>query len=301
MKFLFFFLLSFTFLSALEPQESPKQDSLSKNRESGEKSGPIHYLEKGSGSHHIILIHGFASHSYTWRYIIDRLAASGSHVYALDLPGFGLSDKSLESNYGLALFTQQIFSFMRDKSIDKATLIGHSMGGAVALSIAIEHPENVRSLVLVDAFVFPIKLPFYFSVAKFLGNWSTPFFGKHLTRQILKEVIHDEKNITAEQIEAYSRIYLLPGAKEAFIQTLRNFDDAILNNLAAHYQNIKIPLLIIWGENDRWMPIQYYRKVAETFPHAMEATISRCGHAPQEECPEAVLDALLNHRSVLGF
>lgn len=253
----------------------------------------IHYVEKGSGPQHVLLIHGFAAHSYTWKFLIDELAEAGYHVWALDLLGFGYSDKPPKAQYGLDLFIAQIEAFMGEMGIRSASLVGHSMGGGLSLATSILHGDRVQSLVLIDALAYPIKLPIYFFLTKVLGNLSRPFFGKGMTKRILKDLMHDPKKISQEQIEAYSLPYDMPGGKYALIRTLQNFRPEELDQLAPHFKNIKVPILLIWGEQDKWMPQSYYQQLSKALPHAQHALIANCGHIPQEEYPQTTLKAIL--------
>lgn len=254
----------------------------------------IHYIERGQGPRHVIFLHGFAAHSFTWRYMIDELAREGYHVWSMDLIGSGLSDKPLEVAYDLQLFTHQIEAFMQAKHIPQASLVGNSMGGGLALAMAIKLPHCVQSLVLIDAFAFPMKLPSYFAIAKSLGKWSKPFMGNFAVKQILKQVIYDPNKILEEQVQAYAFPLHTSGGKDAFLKTLQNFTEKDIERLTLHYKDIHVPLLIIWGEKDVWMPLHYFHKVAQAFPKAKTFLIPNCGHAPQEECPAEVNQALLH-------
>jgi pimeloyl-ACP methyl ester carboxylesterase len=253
----------------------------------------IHYVEKGTGPHHVLLLHGFAAHSFTWSFVIDDLAKAGYHVWSIDLIGSGWSDKPLHVPYHLHLFIDQIEAFMQSKHIQQAAVVGNSMGGGLALALSIFHPHRVQSLVLIDALIFPLKLPLYFATTRFIGKWAKPFMGQSMTHQILKQVMYDQKKISKEQIEAYTFPFHTSGGKDAFIQTLQNFNPKDLENLAVHFKEIKVPILIIWGEKDRWMPLNYFKRVSKTFPQATTLLIPHCGHIPQEECPVEVNKALL--------
>lgn len=257
------------------------------------RSHKIHYIERGRGPHHVLLLHGFAAHSFTWRGVIDELVQAGYHVWSIDLIGFGYSDKPVKCSYGLDLFTDQLEAFMRAKQIDHASVIGNSMGGGLALSLAMTVPERVQSLVLIDAFVFPIKLPFYFAMTKMLGKGVKPFMGKTMVKKILNQIIYDRKKISEDQILAYDFPLHTPGGKDAFIQTLQNFNDHELEVFVSHLEKIEVPVLIIWGEKDRWMPLDYFQRLSQRFPKAKKLIIPNCGHAPQEERPLEVSRAIL--------
>ena len=134
----------------------------------GSSTLDVHYVEAGKGDNHIVLLHGFRAHTYTWNEIIHKLADAGMHVWAVDLIGFGLSDKPSEISYDQTLFTDQIRSFMKAKAIDKAHLVGNSMGGTVALNVTLQEPELVASITLINALGYELKMPFYI----YIFNWS---------------------------------------------------------------------------------------------------------------------------------
>lgn len=252
----------------------------------------VHYIEKGTGSNHIILIHGFGGHSFTWRFIIDQLAEAGYHIWSIDLLGFGLSDKPLGAPYGLDLFRQQITDFIISKKIGSAHLIGNSMGGGLCLGMAVEHPQMVKSLVLIDPFAYPQTLPMTLKITKFAGKAASPFQGDFMVRRVLEEVMYDPSKVTHEQVDAYTLPFRMPGGIEAFISTLQNFDNNQIKNLSKKYSKISVPLLLIWGREDSWIPISTIDLFRKDFPKAEVLIIPQCGHIPQEECPEAVLDSI---------
>lgn len=256
------------------------------------KSYKIYYLEKGSGNRHLVLIHGFGGNSYTWRYLLDALAQAGYHVWSLDLIGFGQTDKP-DLPYGKDLFVDQVNQFMEAQGINSATLVGNSMGGGIALTMAIEHPKKVESLILIDPLAFPVRFPYYFAIPKIFGNLTKPFFGRMLTKAILTDIMYNPQKITEEQITAYTLPLQMKGGREAFIKTLQSFSPAEFEQLSKHYKELQIPLLVIWGREDRLMKPSYRTKF-HLFPNAKIVEIPFCGHIPQEECPQPVIQAILN-------
>lgn len=259
----------------------------------------VHFVEKGTGDRHLFLIHGFGSHIYTWHHLIDKFAEAGFHVWSLDLIGFGYSEKPLKIPYGLHLFVSQIEDFMKAKSISSADFVGNSMGGGVALAMAVEHLNRVKSLTLIDPLAFPIQLPYYYDIPKKLGKLTFPFIGRTTVKMILKNLVFDSNKITEDQITAYTSPLLMKGGKEAFLKILQNMDMRELDHLSLRYREINVPLLLIWGEQDRLIPITYLKRLTQIFPKAKTLVISNCGHIPQEECPQEVLKGMLNFLQLL--
>jgi pimeloyl-ACP methyl ester carboxylesterase len=257
----------------------------------------IHYVEKGQGTRHVILLHGLAANTYTWHYLTGPLAKAGYHVWSLDLLGYGLSDKPETAAYGLELFTAQIKAFMQDRGIEQAHFIGNSMGGGLALSMAIFHPQNARSLTLIDALGYPLQLPLPLKISRLLGKAMPPLFNNFIMRQALEQIVYDPRTITDKQVAAYSTPLKMPGGKEAFAATLQSFDNEQIEWLSQHYSHIHIPTLLIWGSQDQWIPLSHYQQFLHDFPHTQAMIISNCGHIPQEECPQRVLEAILHFLS----
>ncbi|MBA3720845.1 MAG: alpha/beta hydrolase [Parachlamydiaceae bacterium] len=257
----------------------------------------IHYIEKGSGSKHVLLIHGFGANTYTWRYIIDDLAKAGYHVWTLDLLGFGLSDKPLGVPYGLNLFLEQINSFMDVKGINKAHIIGNSMGGGLSLGMAITYPQKIISLTLIDALGYPLDLPFPLKISKALGEAIKHFQGKFLVRRMLEDIVYDPKTITDEQVEAYTIPLQMPGGSEAYSATLESLENKQLIELGQNFKKIQIPVLLIWGAEDKWIPLNNFENFSRDFPKAQKVILKQCGHIPQEECPQESSAAIIHFLS----
>lgn len=257
--------------------------------------GPLntHYIEKGEGDHHVLLIHGFRSHSYTWKNLIDPIAEAGYHVWAIDLMGFGLSDKPEQACYHTDFFIGQIEAFMEEKKIQRAHVVGNSMGGGMALILAMNHPEKVQSLMLLSALGYPLDMPLYLSFAAHFNQIWVPFLGPKMVKYCLENIVANKQVITKEQVEAYSLPYRLPGGITASLKTLQKFDNQLLIELGKHYSSFSFPILIIWGEEDTLIPTAHYRKFLKDFPHADHLLIPHCGHIPQEENPQEVLSAAL--------
>lgn len=290
--FSFFLILFFTFLNYFQ-ETKKEQNQTFWQWDSPSGSYRVHYIEKGAGPRHVLLLHGFAAHSYTWRFLIDDLVKAGYHVWSIDFIGFGYSDKPMTFDYGLSSFTNQIEAFMQAKQIQRASIIGHSMGGGLALSLAMTSPHRTQSLVLIDALAFPVELPLYLTLVKRLGNWTKPLMGKTMVRRVLHQIFYDPKKVSEEEVQAYTFPLHTPGGKEAFIKTLQNFHDQEFEAFFSRFQEIKIPILIIWGEKDTRMPLEYFRRLSDSLPRAKALVIPNCGHAPQEECPLEVNKAIL--------
>jgi len=260
----------------------------------------VHFIEHGSGDKHILLLHGFRAHTYTWQSLIKPLNEAGYHVWALDLVGFGLSDKPNYVLYNQPFFVDQIKDFMEAHSIPSAHLIGNSMGGALALELALNKPESVDSITLINALGYSLNMPFYIYIFRNMDFIWGPFLNPAIIRECLKGVIFDQKCVTEEQVEAYCLPYRFPGGTESSLLTMRHFDAKKLNEMHLNFSKIKLPILILWGEADTLIPLSHYRHFLEDFPTANTRLIPECGHMPQEEKPQEVAAAFINFAEKLN-
>lgn len=254
---------------------------------------PTHYIEAGTGSRHLLLIHGFRANTYTWHHLITPLATAGYHVWAIDLVGYGLSAKPGHLPYGIDFFTSQLKAFMEAHHIQKADLVGNSMGGALALNLASLDPHYIHSLVLINPLAYPIDIPLYISTTKNFQPIWIPFLTPSVIRLSLNYIVFDPKTITDGQVEAYSLPYKLHGGSTSALLTLRNYNNAQILKIAEAYPFIKNPILLIWGKEDRLLPLSHYTHFCQDFPFAHTFLIPFCGHIPQEEHPTLVVETIL--------
>lgn len=258
----------------------------------------IHYLEAGDASlPPMILIHGFSSLAYTWQEDLPPLSQK-YHVFALDMPGFGFSSKLPDFPYGIPNYSKAVLNFMEQKGIDKTIIGGNSMGGAISLWLAINNPEKITRLILVDAAAYNTdKRPGLVSLAQkqWLRPIAKPFFGKWILRMGLKQVYYDDSKVTPALVEEYGRPYKMRNGKNVPFWLFRNTPEG--KNMFVDVdkiKDIKIPTLIIWGENDQWIPLDNAYKFKNDIAGSELVVIPKCGHVPQEEKPEVVVKAILD-------
>lgn len=254
----------------------------------------MHFVEQGSGDKHILLIHGFRAHTYTWNSITQPLIDSGYHVWSIDLIGFGLSDKPNYVSYNQSFFVEQIKDFMQNHAIETAHLVGNSMGGAIALELALHKPELVDSITLINALGYKLNVPFYIYMFRNMDFIWGPFLNPPIIRECLKGVICDHSCVTEEKVEAYCLPYRFPGGIESSLLTMRHFDVDRLEKMHLNFSQITAPMLIIWGEGDTLIPFDHYQHFLRDFPKANTVALPDCGHMPQEEKPLEVASAFLD-------
>ena len=237
----------------------------------------IRYIEAGQG-HALILLHGLGGAKEHWSGNFAALA-SKYHVYALDQLGFGHSDKPM-IDYKIATWVDFLQGFMQSQNIPKATVVGNSLGGWIATEFAVQHPEMVEKLVLVEA----AGLAGVFSIEQnpsSIAAWRT----------LLESIFYDRKIVTDED------------ARQAFTNRLRTNDGYTIERFLAGYargqfeddklKSIHAPTLVVWGRNDGLLSVNQAEKFGSGIPGAKVVVFEQCGHVPQIEKPEKFNRALL--------
>ena len=255
----------------------------------------VHYQEFGDVSKPtLIMIHGYTASLYVWKTVAPMLADSGFHVVALDLLGFGYSDKPSWFDYAIASQARIVARFMNRLGIGRATLVGSSYGGAVAATLALDYPERVEKLVLVDAVSndnlrnHPIlKL----ASIPGIGEAITPFlvdsraFQRHRMRGTLAKANH--KLITDERVEGILRPLTAADAHHSLLATSRAWS---ANRIEQDAHLITQPTLIVWGDDDKVIPVDDGYTLHRSILNSRLVILKDCGHVPQEERSETFAD-----------
>ena len=244
--------------------------------------------DKGSA---VVLVHGLGGFIENWVYNINALAEQ-HRVYTVDLVGFGRSDKTPLTR-DMNVLVKFINDFMKIQNIEKASLIGNSLGGGLVLLFALDFPEKVAKLVLVDNAGMGRDVISDFKLC------SLPVLGELLTRPSLKgtarlwkEIVYDAALVTPELVNLSYGIISQPGAKKALLATLRVGIDLcgqrarLVNHLLSRLSTIIAPTLVVWGQQDRIIPVAHAQIAVDKIPGARLEIFDRCGHMPQLEHPE---------------
>jgi 2-hydroxy-6-oxonona-2,4-dienedioate hydrolase len=239
----------------------------------------IHYYEAGQGPV-VILLHGLGAVKEVWMASFGALAPK-YHVYAVDQIGFGHSDKPL-LDYKIATFADFLQGFMQAQSISKATLVGNSLGGWIALDFAVQYPGMVDKLVLVDS----AGLPWMQAPAVDLNPSSLAG-----TRTMLQSLFYDKEMVTDGFV------------RQVFTDRMRNNDSYTIQRTMAGFatpqfedtklSSIHARTLVVWGGQDELIPVASGEKLRDGIAGAKLVVFEQCGHVPQIEKPVEFNKALL--------
>lgn len=255
----------------------------------------IHFQGFGETSNPtMILIHGYTASTYVWKTVAPMLAEKDFHVVAVDLLGFGYSDKPAWFEYTIAAQARMVERLMNRLGIGRATIIGSSYGGAVASTLALDYPERVEKLILVGAVCNDEVLDnplLKIAAIPLLGELLTPFVldSKLLSKTRMKETLAPDAHhlIDAERVESVMRPLKARDAHHSVLASARNWD---ANRIQADVHLINQPTLLIWGENDSVIPLHNGECLYDAMLNSRLVVLKDCGHLPQEEKPERFVE-----------
>lgn len=251
----------------------------------------VHYRDEGEGEP-LVLLHGaFSSlHTYNaWTEILKK----HFRIIRPDLPGFGISNNKIDHSYGITIYTDFLKEFLDILDIENCYLAGSSLGGWVSWEFALRYPEMVKRLILLDSagFMEPEAVPLPFKMARtpLVGKIIKYVIRKNVLEQFLKQVYYNQNKITEELLDRYYDLFSREGNPEAFLSLVNgHFKD---NTRKLKY--ITAPTLIIWGENDEWIPIKYAHKFYQKIPNSKIVIYEHVGHIPMEEAPNMTAQDVL--------
>lgn len=254
----------------------------------------LHYLEAGSGPP-VLLLHGWPTSSFLWRNVIPHVAKQ-RRVIALDLPGFGRSDKPLDRRYDFAFYRAILDGFLSELKITRVGLVVHDLGGPVGLNWASHNPARLESLVLLNTLVYP-ELSLWAKV--FLTACRIPGLRAALVsprglEKALRMGIGNRHRVRHDALAGMREPYTTSASRKALLRSATGMHPSGLKDVARWLPSVSVPVHIIYGARDRILPdiAQTVERVQRDVPSAKVTRLDDCGHFLQEEQPDE-LGALL--------
>ena len=266
----------------------------------------VHYKEMGSGKTTFILLHGFGASVFSWREVMDDFATRG-RVIAYDRPAFGLTERPMpedwangENSYDMKSNIELLRGLMDALEIEKAILVGNSAGGGVSVAFALQYPQRVESLILVDPGVgggrgadFP--------------EWALPLMWtpqmRHIGPLLVRKIAETGNDTILRAWSDPSKVTddIIAGYRKPL--RAKNWDRALYEfNFTPRYPdlypqlpNLTVPVFIVSGEDDHLIHPWYFESVASQIPGARLVMLPHCGHVPHEECPARFMEEIIKY------
>ena len=257
----------------------------------------LHFIDEGQGET-ILFIHGTPSWSFDFRNVI-KAVASAYRCVAIDHLGFGLSDKPEHYDYTTQRHSKTLEQFVLEKQLHNITLVVHDFGAPIGLNFAIQYPERVKRLVILNSWLWSCKVdPDFIKTSKLLKSPLLPFLYRYLNfspKFILPRSFGD-RDIAKQLLTQYTKPFANRTQRcgpLAFAKSLLN-DQDWFQELWDNKQRITSkPTLFIWGMKDPVVKPHFLDKFQSGFPNSTTIKLETCGHFPQEEQPHAVAQSIL--------
>lgn len=239
----------------------------------------VHVVEAGEGAP-VVLVHGFGGTTCDWEEHLLPVLAERFHVVAIDLFGNGWSARDPSFHYGWPLWDEQLAGTLDALGIERASLVGHSMGGAAAAHFTAHHPDRVARLVLADA-LYPLEddeiaLPFRALATPIVGEVALGFSSGVAA-----------PGISQRCLDHSARTYAVEGSRAGWLDYVRDPERRTM--LAEAYPMIQVPTLVVHGTADTFVPIAAMRRTAPSIAAAHIVELEGGGHFPHRDAPDALL------------
>lgn len=257
----------------------------------------VRYLTAGEGGPPLVLVHGLGASAEVWKDNIRELAA-GYRVYAPDLIGFGHTDKP-DIKYSPFDFLAFLKDFIDALGLEKVNMIGQSLGGGISLLYAIENPDRVNKLILVDSAGLgrEMTLPMRLGSISLLSRWFK--VSKPVLEALIKRLVYNPEVITSGLVDLYYKLLSQPDAMRTISRVLSSVANLagakkdVLGLIRDRLDTIKSPTLIVWGKEDRILPLEHGIHGQQQIAGSRLYVFEQCGHIPNLEKPQEFNEAVL--------
>jgi haloalkane dehalogenase len=254
----------------------------------------VAYRELGAGPA-VLLLHGWPTSSHLWREVMVPIAQANRAV-AVDLPGFGASDKPLDRRYSFELFERTIDVLLAELGIDETAIAVHDLGGPVGVHWAIRNPERVTKIALLNTLLYP---EFSDAVLEFVKLLSNPESRGRLTspeglESVLRLGLTDESHLTDELLEAVREPFRTEDSRRALAAAGIQLQLEGFAEIGRCLHELRMPVRIVYGARDQVLPdvADTMARVERDLPQAVTTALPDCGHFLQEEAPQQVGELL---------
>jgi pimeloyl-ACP methyl ester carboxylesterase len=262
----------------------------------GETSGSTNLYKEvyGSGGDPILCLHGLGASMFSWRNFIAPFSQSHKLIL-VDFKGCGKSPKPKDTHYSIHEHANEIYKMIMEENLSNLTLIGNSLGGAIALLLAIrlceQQPNRLSKLILIDSAGDKNYLPAHLKLARSILGAAIIYLSpsKLAAMIVLRMCYYDKKRITGKDVAAYAGPIASRGGRNALLQTSKQCIPPNADELLAKVKTVTVPTLILWGREDGVIPLKVGELLHRMIPNSTLEVIEQCGHIPQEEKPDETI------------
>jgi pimeloyl-ACP methyl ester carboxylesterase len=256
----------------------------------------VHYRDEGNAADSIplVLIHGTASSLHTWDAWVETLKTE-HRIIRLDLPAFGLTGPNPQDDYSLTYYSKFLHDFLEKLGVKHYALAGNSLGGSIVWHHALDYPDQVSKLILIDAGGYSTKGKLSggaagFKIAKIpiLNKLVSIITPKSIIRKSLLDTYGQDSLVTDQLVDRYFDMLLRAGNRDAVVKRFA----AVFKADSHRIKTIKTPTLILWGDLDQLIPVEHAELFHQDLPNDTLVILKGIGHVPMEEAPKASADAV---------
>ena len=254
----------------------------------------VHYLEAGEGEP-VLFLHGWPTHASLWRHVLPAVAPH-RRALALDLPGFGKSNKPVDASYSFRFYDDVLTRFLAALEIDRVGLVVHDLGGPVGLHWAANNRERLTELGILNTLAYP---ELSWMVVAFVAGARLPVLRSILSspwglRASMRFGVVDKAKIDVEVARMYQEPFPDAASRKALLKTAYGLHPKGMHTIAAALPKFEVPTRLLYGESDRILPHvgKTMARMKADMPHATLSSIPSCGHFLQEDRPQEVAEAL---------
>lgn len=265
----------------------------------------MHVERYGRGGAPILLVHGFGTCSFLWRNVGPTLAMANRTAFAVDLFGYGESDRPFDAQFGIAAQSDYLDRALTALRLSRATIVGIDLGGAVAMHLAYNRPDRVERLVLVNPIAFDdvpaddIKT-MQRNTARFAFQISRGVLGAApLMRELLERSVVDKENMPDPLLARYLAPYVGQEGLNHLLALARAVDDEDMAEVELN--QLDCPTLIVWGDQDPFVSPRLGDRVADTIPGSRLVRLPGTGRLVPEEAPETLTNMILEFVGAAGM
>ena len=259
--------------------------------------GSIHVERYGHGGAPVVLLHGFGTSSFVWRSLAPEIALANRTAFAMDLFGYGESDRPFDADFGIASQAELVDRALTALRLPKATVVGLDLGGAVAMRLAATRPERVERLFLVNPIALD-ELPadditaLQRNAARFAFRVGKGILGAaSILGELLRRSVADPAHMPDKLVARYLAPYVGEEGLNHLLLLARSVDDEDMEDV--ELSSLTQPTQIVWGDQDPWVTPKFADRLSETIPGSRLVHLPGVGRLVPEEAPDTLLNLLL--------